>query len=104
MWGALLSVVGGTFSRWVASQSEIAEAKAKARAESVRNGIPGWSDEYLVIIVTFPFIAGFIPGLDAIAAAGIDNFDSFPEWYQGLFGAVILAVFGLDKVVKWKQK
>lgn len=103
MWGALLSVIGGTFSRWVDTQSEIAETKAKARAESVRNGIPGWSDEYLVFIVTFPFIAGFVPGLDQAAAAGIENFSNMPEWYQGIFGTVVLAVFGLDKVIKWKR-
>jgi len=103
MWSALLSVVGGTFGQWVKSRSEIAETKAKARAESVRNGIPGWSDEYLVVIVTFPFIAGFIPGLDQVAAAGMANFEQFPEWYQGIFGTIILAVFGLDKVIKWKQ-
>lgn len=102
MWGALLSVLGGTFGDWVKSRSAIAEAKAKARAESVRNGIPGWSDEYLVLIVTFPFIACFIPGLDQVAQAGIDNFEKMPEWYQGIFGTVVLAVFGLDKVMKWK--
>lgn len=103
MWGALLSVMGGTFSRWVDTQSEIAETKAKARAESVRNGIPGWSDEYLVFIVTFPFIAGFVPGLDQVAQSGIENFSNMPEWYQGIFGTVVLAVFGLDKVIKWKR-
>lgn len=103
MWGALLSALGGTFGQWVKSRSEIAETKARARAESVRNGIPGWSDEYLVFIVTFPFIAGFVPGLDQVAAAGIDNFGNMPEWYQGIFGTVVLAVFGLDKVIKWKQ-
>lgn len=103
MWGAVLSVLGGTFGQWVKSRSEIAETKAKARAESVKNGIPGWSDEYLVFIVTFPFIAGFIPGLDQVAQSGIENFNGMPEWYQGIFGTVVLAVFGLDKVIKWKQ-
>lgn len=104
MWGALMSILGGTFSRWVDAQSEIAEIEAKARADSVSNGIPGWSDNYLVVVVSFPFIAGFIPGLDQVAANGIANFEAMPEWYQGIFGTVVLAVFGLDKVIKWKQK
>jgi len=102
MWGAVLSVLGGTFSQWVASRSEIAEQKARARAESVRSGIPGWSDELLVLVWSFPAVACFVPGLDAVAVAGIERFEGMPEWYQAGFLTVTLAVFGLDKVLKWK--
>ncbi len=103
MWGLLLSLVGGTVKDWAATRSKIAEMKAVSRAKAVSSGIPGWSDEYLVFIVTFPFIAGFVPGLEVVAANGLANFEAMPEWYQALFVTVVLAVFGLDKVIKWKR-
>ncbi len=104
MTGLLVSLLGGTIKDWLQSRSEIATEKAKARARAVSEGIPGWSDEYLVFIWSFPFVACFVPGLDQIATAGIERFNDLPEWYQGGFFTVTAAVFGIDKLVKWKGK
>ncbi len=98
-----LSLVGGTFGDWVKSQSAIAETKARARAEAVSQGIPGWSDEWLVIVWSFPAVACFVPGLDTVATAGIENFNNMPDWYKGGFITVTAAVFGIDKFIKWKR-
>jgi hypothetical protein len=101
--GTVLNLAAGTFSDWIGAKAEASREKAKARAEAVKNGIPGWSDEWLVLVWSFPAVACFVPGLDAVATAGIERFNAMPGWYQYGFFMVTGAVFGLDKFVKLKQ-
>lgn len=103
MWGAVLSIIGGTFQQWVKSRSEIAEQKARARANALQNGIPGWSDEWLVIIWSLPFAACYIPGGGEYAAAALLSIDGLPDWYVTGFFTVTGAVFGLDKFIKYRS-
>ena len=98
----LLSLAGGTLKDWIASKNKIAETQAETRASAVRNGIPGWSDEYLVIVWSYPAIGSFIPFLQPDVAAGMTAFNALPEWYQYGFMSVTGAVFGLDKMIKFK--
>lgn len=103
MGGLLLSVLGGSFKDWVASRSKIAEVRAEARANAVANGIPGWSDEWLVIVWSFPFVACYLPGGGVYAAQALAHIDALPGWYVQGFMVITSAVFGLDKIIKWKQ-
>lgn len=104
MWRLLLNIFGGTVGKWVESQSEIAETKARARAEAVRNGIPGWSDELLVLVWSYPAVACFVPFLSDSAQQGIANFSAMPDWYQIGFISITGAVFGIDKLIKIRGK
>ena len=99
----LLSIFGGTFKEWVSSRSKIAEARATARANAVANGIPGWSDEWLVIIWSLPFVACYLPGGGEYAAVALSHIERLPDWYTQGFFVVTGAVFGLDKFIKWKK-
>jgi hypothetical protein len=106
MWAMLLSLMGGTFKDWLSNKQEVEKAKAIARIEHVKNGIPGYSDEYLVLVWSYPFIAAFIPALQPSVEAGFEFMEAMPDWYVGGFITVSFAVFGIDKLFKvdWTRK
>lgn len=104
MTGLLLSILGGTFKDWVSSKSEIAKTTAIAKAQNAGKGIAGWSDEYLVVVWSYPLIASFIPFMQPSVEAGFTYLNSLPEWYVGGFITISFAVFGIDKLFKWKGK
>ena len=102
MWQLVANLVGGTLQDYVKSKGDIARTRAEARANAVKNGIPGWSDEWLVIIWSLPFVACYLPGGGEYAASAMAHIEQLPDWYvQGFFIATG-AVFGLDKFIKWK--
>ncbi len=103
MWSLIANIAGGTLGEWVKSKGQVAQEQAKARASAVTNGIPGWSDNWLVIVWSFPFVACYMPGGGEYAAAALAHIDALPEWYVNGFFMVTGAVFGLDKFIKWKK-
>lgn len=103
MWGAVLSLLGGTFKDWVVSRNKLEEKKAVARIENVSKGIPGYSDEFLILVWSYPFVAAFVPPLQPSVSAGFEFMRTMPEWYIGGFGAISAAVFGIDKWMRFKK-
>ena len=104
MMSLLLNLVGGTFKDWVSHKSELEKRKAVARIENVSKGIPGYSDEFLIVVWSYPFVASFIPSLQPSVSAGFNFMATMPEWYVGGFVTVSFAVFGIDKLFKYKGK
>lgn len=103
MLSMVLSLVGGTFQNWLSGRQEIEQKKAVARIENVGKGIPGYSDEFLIFVWSYPSIACFVPFLEESARRGIENFNAMPEWYQLGFITISMAVFGIDKVFRFKK-
>lgn len=54
-----------------------------------------WKDEYLTILMSLPFIASFIPGVQDYAARGWEYVAMAPAWYTWSFIGIIVATFGL---------
>ena len=54
-----------------------------------------WKDEYLVIVLTFPFIGSFIPKVQDHIKLGWEYVALAPPWYQWSFIGIICATFGL---------
>lgn len=100
MLNLLLSLVGGTFKDWLSNKQEIDKAKAVARIEHVKNGIPGYSDEFLILVWSYPFVAAFLPFLQPSVAAGFEFMAQMPDWYITGFITITFAVFGVDKLFK----
>tara|TARA_R110001599_G_scaffold287356_2_gene489916 strand:+ start:10058 stop:10384 length:327 start_codon:yes stop_codon:yes gene_type:complete len=101
--GSLLSEGVAGLRNWFGKKADISEKKELARIENVSRGIPGYSDEYLVLIWSYPAIASFIPYLQPVVAKGIENFSALPEWYVGGFITISFSVFGIDKIFRWKK-
>lgn len=104
MIGFFTSLAAGTIKDWLASRNKIAEAKAQSKANQLQQGIAGWSDNWLVVVWTYPIIGAFVPQLQPYVAGGFDFLSSLPDWYVGGYLTVTAAVFGIDKWVKFKGK
>lgn len=63
--------------------------------EAQRQMQHSWKDEYLVIVLTSPFIGSFIPTVQDHVAKGWEFVALAPPWYQWSFVGVICATFGL---------
>ena len=72
-----------------------AEAEADWDQEALRQSQFSWKDEYLVIILSLPFLGSFIPEVQDFVSVGWDYLDKAPEWYQLSFIGLVTASFGL---------
>jgi len=61
-----------------------------------------WKDEYLVIVLSMPFICSFIPEVQDYIITGWTYISKAPDWYQWSFMGVIIATFGLRTMAKLK--
>lgn len=57
----------------------------------------GWKDEFVLIVVSVPFIIGFIPGMDKYVKAGFENLSATPVWYQVMIVTIFFAIYGIKK-------
>ena len=57
----------------------------------------GWKDEFVLIVVSIPFIIGFIPGMDKYVQAGFANLSNTPVWYQVMIVTIFFAIYGIKK-------
>lgn len=92
------------------AEAEIERAKREQSAEAdwdieaLRASQSSWKDEYLTMIVSYPFIINFLPypELQQAVAEGWLRLAQAPSWYPVLFMGICAASFGL----RWwfKQK
>lgn len=59
-----------------------------------------WKDEFALLIITLPFIASFVPGLQDYIATGFTYISNTPDWYQMAFMGAIAASLG----IRWAFK
>ena len=57
----------------------------------------GWKDEFVLIVVSVPFILGFIPGMEKYVRAGFANLSETPVWYQVMIVTIFFAIYGIKK-------
>ena len=104
-WQLITGLLGGLggLKEWFTKKADIAERKAVARIENVSKGIPGYSDEYLVLVWSYPAVASFVPALQPSITQGLAHFQQLPDWYVAGFISISFAVFGIDKLFRWRQ-
>ncbi len=102
----IFSAVTSIFGDWLSSRRQIKQAKTEAKIERLKNTSDqrGWKDEYLVLLWSLPSIMNFIPGLQPYAEQGFENMANAPEWYIYGWLGITGAVFGLNRLIKWKIK
>jgi len=68
---------------------------------AVENMKSSWKDEFILIVITMPFIMLFIPSLQPYAIQGLKAMDlSTPIWYQILVLSIFLSIYGLRDILK----
>lgn len=99
----------------IEAQGKVEKAKALAQVEAEYDNYAqvamrySWKDEYLVLVLTMPFIISFFTpyiavlwGVDLAPAltAAWALVGQAPDWYQWSFMGVIVATFGLRWLVR----
>ena len=132
---AILGVAGNSLQTWmegrkeeskkkleikkIQAQGKIEQAKALAQIEAEYDNLAqmamktSWKDEFLMMVIVFPFIVSFITPYAAVFF-GIDLtlqlgqawalVATAPEWYQWSFMGIIIATFGLRWMTKTSVK
>lgn len=124
LFGPILQAIGSGFSSWQDGRTKIKAAKIAAEVakweseakiqmmkvdgeinwdiEALRQSKYSWKDEYLMVILSAPFIGSFIPNVQDYVLKGWEYIGKAPAWYQAAFIGVVAATFGL----RWwfKQK
>jgi hypothetical protein len=106
---------GRTRIREAKIEAKVAEYQAKAQQATMRiKGELDWDmlaleqsqhslkDEWLLLILSLPFLGSFIPGIQDYVVNGWDYISRAPMWYQWSFIGIIAASFGLRWLFKGK--
>ena len=99
---------------WWKSRSEskqrIKEAQTNAEIERINKGMAdaGWKDEWILLLISFPYIMAFIP-IPSVRQAANDGFsilNGFPDWWKISFLSIVGAVYGIKKLrtFQWGNK
>jgi hypothetical protein len=67
--------------------------------ESIRNS--GWKDELVLLVLSAPMVAVFVPGLEVYVARGFEHLATTPDWYRWLVVMIYGATFGIRI---WRRK
>lgn len=65
-----------------------------------RNAGSSWKDEFYVLLLSFPLIGAFVPGLQVYVEEGFRNLDTMPDYYKAFLGTAIGASFGYKALAK----
>ncbi len=89
-------------------EGEIAIVKAKTDAkvsqqthiqswemQSLNIHSRGWKDEVVLLVVLFPYIGCFIPGVQDYILTGFEYLAKMPYWAVGLTVTICLAIYGI---------
>ena len=107
IWDKVLGGVIGYFTKRSEQKGRIKEAKVNASIARLNNTSDqsGWKDEFLVILWSSPAIMAFIPGLQPYIVEGFRILqEDTPEWYVMGWLGITGAVFGLSRLIEYKQK
>ena len=61
----------------------------------IRNS--GWKDEFVLLVISTPFILNFIPGMSKYVQDGFKNLENTPVWYQVMLVTIFFAIYGIKK-------
>ena len=75
--------------------TKMAEIESDWDIEAQRQSQFSWKDEYLTLILTFPLIGAFIPGVQDYVLRGFEYLAKVPAWYITAFLGIVAASFGL---------
>lgn len=112
-----LPIIGGLISlaeNWIAGRAkkqeklldvQLAQIEAQGKSddydiEALRQQGTSWKDEWLLLVLTMPFLMAFFPQTQEWARNGWAYIAEAPYWYQFAFCGVIFAVYGLRWYVR----
>lgn len=80
-------------------EAQKAQAQHIANWELMQIKNSGWKDEFVLLTISYPVYASFIPRLQDSVARGFEILGTTPMWYTGVVITIYFAVYG----VRWKH-
>jgi len=111
--GTVLNSVGGLATSYIEGKTAVKKAEATKNLkiatgeidwdlEAMKATQSSWKDEWLTILLSFPFILSFCGDWGReMAAAGFSALEQAPSWYSYSLGVVIAASFGIRSATKF---
>lgn len=109
MIGGILRDVVGIFADGLRHKREIREAEVQSKIEFMRrqqlaeidwdiaaqqNAGNSWSDEWFVLLLSFPLIGAFVPSIQPYVQEGFRQLDLMPDYYKAFLATAVGASFG----------
>ena len=88
---------------WEAAKTQRAESSEGRDHDWEKASIAnsGWKDELVIVVLTCPMVAVFVPGLQEYIRVGFEHLQNTPEWYRWLIMMIYAATFGIRI---WRRK
>ena len=108
-----LGVVGNIASTWLEGKNETQKLNLEIKKkqltgdidwdlEAIKASQSSWKDEWVVILMSLPFLMCFISDTTReMAFKGFDAIQQAPNWYTYSFGVVIASSLGIRSVTKF---
>lgn len=76
-----------------------ADASNNVDLMTIRNQRHTWTDEYIKVVFTLPFILMFLPWTQEYVASGFEAFKTYtPDWYKYVIYAIVVSELGMRRV------
>lgn len=113
--GGIFRDVVGIFADGLKHKRKIKEAEVMSRIQFIQNAQlaehnwdntaqsnsgSSWKDEFYVLLLSFPLIAAFVPGMQVYVEEGFRNLDAMPDYYKAFLATAISASFGYKALAK----
>lgn len=103
-WLTALTTLMPLSTEWLKQRGEIKEAKHKAEMERIKSSATeregSWKDEVILIVVAYPLVSVFIPGLRSHTIDSLDYLAELPDWVVWTWVAIVTAVYGVAEIPK----
>lgn len=103
--GKLIGPVAGAIGKWQDRRAQVAQAKHEATIERIKAQRGDWKDEFVLVVVFYPFISMFVPwkAMQQHTFDAFSRIDDLPAWYVGIYAGVCMAVFGIQSIPKLRK-
>lgn len=78
---------------WAEWRVKNIDADSAWEESSIRNS--GWKDEFVLLVLSLPLVAVFVPTLAPVILRGFEVLATTPDWYRWLVVMIYAATFGI---------
>lgn len=107
-WLTALSTLLPLGSEWLRQRGEKSQAKHEAALERIRTAASdredSWKDEAILLVVAYPLVSVFIPGLRDHTIDSLKYLSQLPDWIVWTWMAIVCTVYGVTEVPKKLKK
>lgn len=63
--------------------------------EALQISNSGWKDEWVLLVLSFPYVIAFCPPLQPVVLSGFNTIGQTPDWYRWLVTLIFTSVYGI---------